>query len=162
MEIVGDPSELWRQIGKALWMVQLVEYGLVHYTVANRIPETVTRSELTDLFEKQFKPSVGVLLGNLRQAGLLAHGTDAALSNFVEERNWLAHRVRMLNSGDIHDAGAYRSLIGRLEHLQSNSLIISKAIAAWLEVRAKNQGVSETELRLEANRLLAGVPRGET
>ena len=161
MKTVGDTTELWRHIGKALWMVQLVEYGLVHYTVATRLPDKISKAELTNLFEKQFKPSVGVLLGNLRQAGLVSPSTDVALSHFVEERNWLAHRIRMLHSNDINDVAGYGSLIARLERLQTNSIEISKAIADWLESWARSRGISSEELRLETERLLAEAPQPE-
>lgn len=161
MKMVGDPTELWRQIGKTLWMVQLVEYGLVHFTVATRLPEKISKSEMLDLFEKQFKPSVGVLLGNLRQAGLIPPKTDAALSNFVDERNWLAHSIRILHGNDIHDAAAYSVLISRLERLQTDSLSISKAVADWLEQWAKSRGVSQEELRRETERLMSEAPRAE-
>ena len=162
MKMVGDPTELWRHIGKALWMVQLVEYGLVHFTVATRLPEQISQSEILDLFEKQFKPSVGVLLGNLRQTGFIPPTTDKALSHFVDERNWLAHRIRMLHGNDIHDAAAYGLLVSRLERLQTDSLAISQAIADWLDRWAKSRGVSQEELRLETERLLSQVPRAET
>lgn len=162
MSFVGDPSELWRHIGKALWMAQLVEYSVVHFAVASRAPATLTEHDVEELLERQFKSTVGVVVGNLRQANLVSPALDAQLSAFVAERNWLAHRVRLQHALDIHSRSAFSALIARLEALQKSSLALADSLATALENWCIARGVSREALRVEVERLLAQRPGDQT
>lgn len=152
-----DPSELWHQVGKTLWLVQLAEYALVYFAVANRYPKPLTEDELEKVFVKQFKPSIGIIIGNLRTANLLTATTDKALSSFVDERNWLAHHIRRENHGDLYHEQKYQSLISRLISLQETSKTIATQIEIWLDRWAQGRGMSKETLDAEAERIYQSV-----
>jgi hypothetical protein len=157
--MIGDPSDLWRRIGKALWHVQLAEYSLVNFYVATRLDKN-SCLDLEDLLERNFKPTVGVIVGNLRQAGVLNEIIDKQISEFVAERNWLAHHIRRLNNSDIYHEHRYAALLGRLDALQSASDAISLGATHWLDGWAASRGLTRDEIE-EATASQLKLLRGE-
>ncbi len=159
--MIGDPSELWLRIGKTLWHVQIAEYSLVHFAVANRLPNHFSQEEADSLFESQFKPTVGVLLGNLRQAKLISSAADVAISIFVAERNWLAHHIRRLNNADIYNQARYEALLTRLDALKESSDSISRGVTLWLEKWGEKKGVSKEDIETETKNILERLRQGD-
>jgi hypothetical protein len=146
--MIGDPTELWRIIGKTLWYVQLAEYSLVNFFAATRLDKN-SQIDLEDVLEKNFKATVGVIVGNLRQAGVLNDVIDKQLSEFVEERNWLAHHIRRLNNGDLYNEQRYATLLTRLNALKSSSDSISLGATHWLDGWAASKGLTPEEIEQE-------------
>lgn len=155
--MIGDPSELWRRIGKTLWHVQLAEYSLVNLFVATRLDKS-SDLDLDELLERNFKPTVGVIVGNLRQSGVLNEIIDKQISEFVAERNWLAHHIRRLHNSDLYSLDRYTALLDRLDALKTASDAISLGTTHWLDGWAASRGLTrkeieqETELQLKALR----------
>lgn len=147
--MVGNPSEMFHRIGKALWHVQLAEFSLVNFYVASRLDKKFSQESLDDLLERNFKATVGVILGNLRQAGMLNEVTDAQVSGFVAERNWLAHHIRRLNNGDLYSGDKYSALLARLDALKINSDEISLGVTTWMDGWAQSRGLTKEELEQE-------------
>ena len=146
--MIGDPSELWRMIGKALWHVQLAEYSLVNFYVATRLDKD-SSLDLDDLLERNFKPTVGVIVGNLRQSGVLNEIIDKQISDFVSERNWLAHHIRRLHNSDIYNEQKYVQLIARLNALKTSSDAISTGVTHWMDGWAVSRGLTREEIEQE-------------
>ena len=146
--MIGDPSELWKRIGKALWHVQLAEYSLVNFYVATRL-EKDEDLDIEDLLERNFKPTVGVIVGNLRQAGVLNEIIDKQISQFVAERNWLAHHIRRLHNVDLYSQERYAALLGRLDALKEASDAISLGATHWLDGWAESRGLTREEIEEE-------------
>ena len=157
--MIGDPSELWRRIGKALWHVQLAEYSLVNFYVATRLDKDA-RLDLEDLLERNFKPTVGVIVGNLRQSGVLNEIIDKQISEFVAERNWLAHHIRRFHTSDLYNEERYAALLGRLDTLKAASDAISLGATDWLDGWAASKGLTRQEIEQETE-LQLKLLRGE-
>ena len=157
--MIGNPSELWRRIGKALWHVQLAEYSLVNFYVATRLDKG-SDLDLEDLLERNFKPTVGVIVGNLRQSGVLNEIIDKQISEFVAERNWLAHHIRRFHNGDLYNQERYAALLGRLDALKTASDAISLGATHWLDGWAASRGLTREEIEQEAE-LQLKLLRGE-
>jgi len=157
--MTGNPSELWRNIGKALWHVQLAEYSLVNFYVATRLDKD-SHLDLDELLERNFKPTVGVIVGNLRQAGMLNDVIDKQISDFVAERNWLAHHIRRQHNSDIYNEKKYAVLLARLDALKVSSDAISAGVTHWLDGWAASRGITHEEIEQETAYQLK-VLRGE-
>ncbi|TAK38818.1 MAG: hypothetical protein EPO30_04680 [Lysobacteraceae bacterium] len=158
--MIAEPTQLWQQIGKTLWHVQLAEFSLVNFYVAGRLDKDPQQVDLDDLLERNFKSTVGVIVGNLRQAGMLNPAIDSQLANFVSERNWLAHHVRRLHNRDIYNQDRYVALLSRLDALKSESDAISVGVTHWMDGWAIAQGLTVEELEQETQAQLASL-RGE-
>ena len=158
--MIGEPTELWHRIGKTLWHVQLAESSLVNFFVASRLDKTPLQVDLEDLMERNFKATVGVIVGNLRQAGMLNQTIDSQLATFVSERNWLVHHVRRLHNRDIYSQDRYSALLARLDALKSNSDAVSVGVTHWMDGWARAQGLTTDEIEQETQAQIAKL-RGE-
>ena len=151
--VKSDPSELWKRMGKAMWSVQVLEFGIAHFIVANKRPLPTTQDELQRALGQEFRQTLGQLARTLGKVQNLPNGFEDDLSWLVDERNWLAHNIWLQNHNDIRRLDTFNRLLKRLESLDHRAMNLAKIIAGLMEKWAISRGISQKELDAEASRL---------
>ena len=140
-------------MGKAMWSVQLLEFGIAHFVVANKQPLPTTQEELQNALGQEFHRTLGQLAHTVGAAQNLPTDFEDEISWLVDERNWLAHKIRSQNHNDIYHFDKFNSLLDRLTELDRRAMNLVKTITELLEKWTVSRGVSKKELDAEVNRL---------
>ena len=114
-------------MGRALWEIQGCEQMFAkYYCVAFHLKGKTNLEQMIRELEVNFKHTSGELLRLFNRATNSRSELSARLEAFIDERNWLAHRVRRLNFSQVLDAAAFPDLLQRINALkdEANSLIL--------------------------------------
>lgn len=148
-----DPGELWKRMGKAMWSVQLLEFVIAHFIVTNKHPLPTTKEELENALGQEFRQTLGQLARAVNEKQNSPKGLEDELSWLVDERNWLAHRIRTQNHNDIYHVEKFKHLLDRLTKLDLRAMNLAKTVTELLEKWTISRGVSREELDAEVARL---------
>jgi uncharacterized protein YutE (UPF0331/DUF86 family) len=113
--LLGRIKMIEEHIGHALWEVQGLEQLVTkYYTFINL-------SDIPKFTDENFKKTLGVIVRKLKKITELDEEFDRRLSHFVDERNWLVHRIRLHNFNDMMKKTNYQSLIRRVNNLSEEA-----------------------------------------
>lgn len=149
----GDSNELWMRMGKAMWSVQLLEFAIAHFVVTNKHPLPTTEEELENALGQKFRQTLGQLARAVSEKQNSPKGFEDELSWLVDERNWLAHKIRSQNHNDIYHIKKFDRLLDRLTELDHRTMNLAKTVADLLEKWTLSRGVSREKLDAEIVRL---------
>jgi hypothetical protein len=93
--LIGHIKIIEEHIGHALWEVQGLEQLITKYYVF------INLSDIPDFTDENFRRTLGVIVTKLQQIKGLDEEFEKRLDDFVEERNWLIHRIRLRNFTDL-------------------------------------------------------------
>ncbi len=130
-----DPNELFSEIGCALWQIQAAEHALLHHiALVLKTPEDLESFER--LATKEGKRTLGQLIVELRKHSDLPAALDDRIAAFVDERNWIAHRIFRESHSDIRSEAKASLLLKRIESLGDEARevarIFSDATRDWV------------------------------
>jgi hypothetical protein len=103
---------LCQRLGAALWQIQGVEEILAkYYSIVFKLSGAPSLEEIEDAFNKNFVHTCGRLVGLVRQQRGEGDPVAQRLSNFVDERAWVVHKLRRTDYLALReDAGFERAL----------------------------------------------------
>jgi hypothetical protein len=143
------------QIGHAVWQIQALEDTLAHLiTIMLRVPQRVALEEAEEVLENVRKGTLGRLLKEIKESGIMLEGFEKRLDDFLSERNWLIHRSRRLHHADIYHDEKFEKLLKRIDTLVEESRVLNREFAAMLESYVISKGVKPEEITKIVNETL--------
>jgi len=159
-----DVSLLNSRIGSTVWQIQALEDTLAHFiTIALKVTD---RSKAMDEAEKVLGDvrglTLGRLVGEIKTSIQLPEGFEESLKTFLDERNWLIHRIWRLHHTDIYHADRFSLLLKRIDKLADESKKFNHIFADMLERYVVSKGVSREFIDNEAEKTLKKWVNGKT
>jgi hypothetical protein len=140
-------QRVWQSVGYALWQIQELETTLAMYLVmVHKLEPGVAREEAESVFEKTRKKTLGQLLHDLRTQQAAPANLVARLDQFVDERNWLAHRSRAESRRQLYNPAHTHLLLERLNRIGEDALSLMKDLQAGTEAYLATQGISRDRI----------------
>ena len=102
-------------IGHALWEVQGLEQLITKYF------SFINIYEIPDFTDKYFRNTLGRIVRELIKVTELDERFERRLDDFVDERNWLVHRIRLRHFNDLMKNSDFQSLIERIVDLSEEA-----------------------------------------
>jgi hypothetical protein len=152
-KLAGDPGCQWQMMGRGLWGVQNFERSLAIYIVLLLCPTGTPAQKAYDLLENHNKKTMGQLLKKLKEHCELSDGFEERLDNFLNERNWLTHRLNRENHTDIYNADKFNRLIARLDFIYEESKALRDIMVDLSHQSCIAEGVSEEWLEQKSKRI---------
>ena len=149
----GEPGYLWKMMGRGLWGVQNFESSMVTYIVLLLCPKGTPAQKAYDLLEKHNKKTMGQLLNKLKEHRKLPEDFEERLNNFLNERNWLVHRLNRENHTDLYNPNKFNSLIARLDFINNESKALTEMMVNLCHQSCIAEGVSKELLKEEEKRI---------
>lgn len=152
-KLSGTPGYLWKMMGRGLWGIQNFENALAIYIALLLYPTGTPTQEAYDLLEKHNKKTMGQLLKKLKEHCELSEGLEKRLDKFLNERNWLAHKLNREHHSDIYNAEKFGNLIARLDLIHEESKALTDIMVDLCHQSCIAEGVSEELLKQEEKRI---------
>lgn len=147
-------NEVVSQIGFAVLQIQVLEQALaVHFVLVHKVSVEMARSEIEELFLKTEKRTLGQLFKSIPNTNQATLTLLLRLKSFVEERNWLIHRVRHENGTDFYSGAKRTALIQRIIAIAEEALALQKAFQKTTEDHLVAQGISMIEIESRAAKI---------
>ena len=154
--LLDRPGQMWRQMGRALFAIQMLEYVLSHYIVVRLLHKS--RDEAIELLEKSLAKTLGQLIKTLKDDKVpIPDGYEDRLNHFVAERNWLVHRLYRENSEHIFSGVKYEIVIKRIMVLIAEAKSISQTIVELSEQWRYKQGMTKEQYDAEIKKWLSKI-----
>jgi len=159
-----DVSLLNSRIGSTVWQIQALEDTLAHFiTIALKVTD---RSKAINEAEKVLGDvrglTLGRLIGEIKTSTQLPGGFEDSLKAFLNERNWLIHRIWRLHHTDIYNTDRFSSLLERIDKLAEEAKRFNHMFADMLEKYVVLKGVSREFIDNEAEKTLENWVNGKT
>ena len=149
------PGQMWKQMGRALFSIQALEFCLSHY-VALLLHKR--RDEAISLLDKSLRKTLGQLIKTLKDNAVpIPDGYETRLDVFVEERNWLVHRLYRENSEHIFSDVKHEIVIKRISALIEEAKSISQTIVELSEQWCYKQGMTKEQYDAEIKKGLSKI-----
>lgn len=143
------------RVGFALWQIQELESTVAHYLVmVHRFEPGVAREEAESALEKTRRKTLGQLLGELKSNEPIPRELVERLDQFVEHRNWLAHRSRTDSRKLVYQSSRNSELFHKLDWIAAEALALMKLFAEELIVHLESHGLSREEIDKRAMLLM--------
>ena len=128
-------KECFAYFGRAIYMMQVVEKGLV--TVLLNTVKYISRSRYDELLAEKFELTVGILKRDLADKGIFDSATLQKLDYFHSKRDWLAHSFWWDRAIEFDSPNLRYKIIDELDSLtlefeELNSIVSEKAEAFLL------------------------------
>jgi hypothetical protein len=142
-------------LGYAVWHAQALEHTLAHYiALAFRIRALGGHEEFDRVLRSVQKMTLGNLLADLRERTEVSPDLKKRLGTFVDDRNWLAHRIFYDHHADLFSPAKAAALSSRVQGIGDRALALNKEIGALLDQTALNWDVPKADVEAEAKKLL--------
>ncbi|MFZ2656719.1 MAG: hypothetical protein WAX69_17430 [Victivallales bacterium] len=142
----GNPSDLFKMMGFALWQAQLFEEVLAIHLM-HVLSENLTQEQAAELLEKHYDRTLGQLLDKLKNHCEVKPGFERRLEEFKKERNWLAHRIRREDHTAIYNELKFQELLNRLDLLNEEGKLLANIMIAMCEKWCIAEGVPSETLK---------------
>lgn len=140
------PSKLYSGMGECLWHIQVLENTLVKYLVVRfKLKPKTARAEAHAVLEKTAKKTLGQLLKELREYDSVSPRFEA----FLDERNWLVHRIREENHTDGYDRERSEALLARLRKLCIEAIQINADLMRVFTDHMTARGITSEQIEKE-------------
>lgn len=148
--------DTYAHFGLAMFQAQVLELGIVNAMVVARMPERdrLTRNEIDQFMERQFKQTLGRLLHELSKYTELPRDLAQLLARALEQRNWLAHEYFRIRAEDFMTERGCLRMIGELGEAQALFKNAADLLDESLRAVRERFGVSDAEVALEVQRTL--------
>lgn len=135
-------DELRKAMGNALWQIQGVEQMIAKYdALAFRIRPPATLQIIETEFEFGFKQTVGRLIGTLKTRTPPANIEIERLELFVEERNWLVHKLVRDVGGSLANTNTVNKAKARIKALEAEATSLIGVFHNMIVEHFVNHGV---------------------
>jgi hypothetical protein len=149
-------EEIYASIGKAVWHLQFLEDVLVTYvTMRLSIKRPIALEAAMETLARERKKTLGTLLREAREGGLVQGDVANAFRLLVDERNWLIHRSMHECNDGLHRLVERESFLKRLDDLTDEAIRLKKQLYSdatrWLAEQgidvAKAEALGEAQFR---------------
>ena len=141
-------------LGYAVWHAQALEHTLAHYVALSfRISALGSREEFDRVLHSVRKMTLGNLLADLRERTEVSADLTERLGAFVDDRNWLAHRMFYDHHADLFSPAKAAALSSRVQGIGDRALALNKEIGALLDQTVLAWGVPEADFEAQAKKL---------
>ena len=140
-------QDVFYKVGFALWQIQELESTIANYLVmVHKFEPGVAREEAESALEKTRRKTLGQLLGQLKSERPEPSELVERLDQFVEYRNWLAHRSRAETRKLVYQPSRTHELFSRLDWIAAEALALMKLFAEELIVHSSHTVSVEKKL----------------
>ena len=148
-------AALLQHVGYALWQAAECEDTLAHLIVLRlRDSRGIGEAAGAVLLQKAQKRTLGHLLQELRENGMLEGDVEQRLQVLLEERNWLVHRAKRESRGVLNDPAQFESLVARITRMADEATQLHSLLGSRLEDFVVASGVDRSVIDAEAAKLL--------
>jgi hypothetical protein len=146
----------FQDVGFALWQIQELENTLAHYLViVHKVEPGVAIDVAEGILEKTRKMTLGQLVNDLRSKEKVPTELLERLEEFVEHRNWLAHRSRGESRKHLYQEALHHVFFDRVEWVADEALSLGKAFCEEIARYVEKHGVNKEYIE----RTAAGIMR---
>jgi len=147
-------AELLQAVGYAVWQAAEFEDSLAHVVVIRlRKARGVGETRGAEILAKAQRRTMGHLLRELKDAGVLEAELERRATWLVDERNWLIHHAKRENRGALNNGSGYETLLARLARLGEEASDLNVTMVRELEEFIVSSGVDRAQIDEDAKRL---------
>lgn len=107
------------KMGAALYQAQGVEEILAkYYSIAFKLSSSPTLEQINEEFEQNFTHTAGRLVGLLRSVRGANDLVAKRLSEFVDERVWLVHKLRRTDYLSLREESGFQTVVLRVSEFE--------------------------------------------
>lgn len=148
----GDEvGALYALIGEAVWHLQHVENALsvalaVKLDLKDAALGSISQGQADAILAKRRRPTLGVAVGLAREKAIFSEQLKRRLETFLDERNWLIHRIMYQNGDDMNINGRRELVLARVDHLVTEARRIQSLIGDELVQFMSEKGLSRQQI----------------
>jgi hypothetical protein len=141
-----DVQELFRLVGKAVWMLQHLENFVATFTAMIILQKrrdkskNVTEEFANKTLEKQKKLTLGVMILNAKREKSIPPFLHERFNNFLKERNWLIHSCMQTDHLSLRSEKNKLHLFGRLEEFSEEAIDLRKELQNLMNTWSSEKG----------------------
>jgi len=115
-QVIAERVEsVCQRMGTALWQVQGIEQILAkYYAIAFKLSGSPSAEEIEAEFGRNFVHTAGRLVGLIRGARGADDPIAQRLANFVDERAWLVHKLRLTDYMALSEEAGFQAVLARI------------------------------------------------
>lgn len=153
MEKADRLDEIFRKVGAALWMVQLLEtQSALYYLIKAKAEKGMGFEEGTKLLVQQRKNTFGNTLHSIESSDILPDDLQARFTQILKERNWLAHGSNIQGLKAINSGQDTLKFIERLERIKEESTLLMKKLRELAVAYSLENGITEEDIQVGLER----------
>lgn len=148
----GDEvGALYALIGEAVWHLQHVENALsvalaVKLDLKDATLGSISQSQADAILAKRRRPTLGVAVGLAREKAIFSEQLKCSLEAFLDERNWLVHRLMYQNGDDMNINGRRELVLARVDRLSTEARRIQSLINDELVQFMNEKGLTKQQI----------------
>ncbi len=134
IEKANDVQELFRLVGKGVWMLQHLENAIAYFTTMIILQKRRDKSknvseEFADkTLEKQKKLTLGPMISTAKREKSIPPLLHNRFDKLLKERNWLIHNCITTDYLSLRSENNKYRLFERLEEFADESMLLAKEI----------------------------------
>lgn len=141
-------DEIFRRVGAALWMLQNLEtQAAMFYLLRIRVERGIGFEQGTEMLIKQQRKTFGNTLRSIEKSNVLPQELQRRFHEILAERNWLAHGSSIQGYSAIESDESTSDLIGRIENIKIEALVLIKALRELAINHAEKAGITSDEIQ---------------
>lgn len=146
----------WERVGFCLLQIQSFEMTIEHYLAqTHKLEKNMSFEEVESIYDKLGKLTIGNLFKEILKCEVLPKDLEDRVNAFIKERNWLVHRCRKENEGDIYNESKFRLLYQRVADLSEESLALGKLFLEKSEKYILENGImTQVQWDIETQKVL--------
>lgn len=144
-------------IGQAVWSIQHLEDALsmaiaIKMDFKDAALGSVPSDRASEILAKRRRPTLGVAVGLTREKSIFDEQLQRRLEEFLEERNWLVHRLVHQNGDDMNVSDRRELLFSRVDCIAAEASrlhgVIGDDLVAFMMAKgAKREGILDQAQR---------------
>ena len=141
-------DEMFRRVGAALWMLQLLEtQSALYYLIKSKAEKGMGFEEGTRLLVQQSKKTFGYTLRSIEIGNILPVDLQARFTKILKERNWLAHGSNIQGFKATDSEQDTLIFIERLEYIKDESAVLMKKLRELAEAYSAEKGITKEDMQ---------------
>lgn len=148
----GDEvGALYALIGEAVWHLQHVEDTLsvalaIKLDLKDAALGSISQDQADTILEKRRRPTLGVAVGLAREKTIFSQQLQRSLETFLDERNWLIHRLVYQNADDMNINSRREWLLARVGRLSTEARRMQSLIGDELMQFMNDKGITKQQI----------------
>jgi hypothetical protein len=147
-------AELTRHVGYAVLQIQELEETLaLHLVLVYEADAKTARRDVETMFVNASKRTLGQLFRDIQKKGKSPSGVLSRLEHFVDERNWLIHRSRRENPGNLRSDARRSQVIARITAMANEALSLMTTFQELTEAHLIARGFDRAKIQARADEI---------
>ena len=144
-------DELCRMIGLSLMVGQKLQFAYAHYyAIHSKIERGLDDAAINSTLKRHLKKPMGVVVSDIRDNASFPKDLSVKISEFKEDRNWLAHDLDQEIWKDIIQNKNLDLIIDRLRDTMGKAVEIMDEVNHEGDLLMARKGVSAEEISEKA------------